>query len=267
MCWPTGNDNACGWCDACLCFRDVRRAVTAIGTFSLVTSAMQILVQIAVFTGTNQASGLSVQGGEKENITYQLYIALAAADFLILVFAVFLLYGNERTDEVQGRKLLMPWALLIPFYILYESAINIFYFYHQFNGKYMDPLNGGNNNGFTIVPLVYWVVKDILLFMGFIFVVMRIQSLRPIIQYVQEEYNGGCDCEVAAPPPKTVRVSTPIHLPTPVIASCSACNACSGSRCDGCAKPQPLYGYAGGQTSNQAKSGWTTSIYNHGNRR
>lgn len=260
-------NNAGGWCDTCFCFRDIRRAITAIGMFSLVTSTLQILVQVAVFTGMNEqmkddGNKLDVDGSEKEKITYQLYIALAAMDFVIAVFAIILLYGNERTDEVQGRKFLMPWAILILFYILYESAINIYYFYHQFNDKYQDPLKKGHPLGFTVVPLVYWIIKDILLFIGFVFVIMRIQSLRPVIQYVEAEYSGGCrDCE--APPAPVVRVNPPIALPTPVVASCSSCNACSGNRC-GCSKPVPLYGYAGAQSSNVAKSGWTTSIYNQG---
>lgn len=260
MCY---NHNAGGWCDTCFCFRDVRRAIAAIGTLSLVTSLIQILIQVAVFTGENEMMKLDVQGSEKEQITYQLYIALAAADFVILIFAIVLLYGNERTDEIQGRKYLMPWAILIPFYILYESAINIYYFYHQFNKKYQDPLGKGYPLGFTVVPLVYWVVKDILLFIGFIFVITRIQSLRPLVNYVHEypEYDGCRDC---APQPPVVHTMPRISLPPPpAISSCSACNACSGNKCGGCSKPQPLYGYASGQPS-AVKQGWTTSIYNQG---
>lgn len=258
--------NAAGWCDTFFCFRDVRRAIAFIGTFSLVTSLIQILVQVAVFTGANEASPINVSGGEKEQITYQLYIALAAADFLVVLFAIVMLYGNERSNEIQGRKYLMPWAILLPFYILYESAINIFYFIHQFNSKYSDTgakydLSKGHPLGFTIVPLVYWVVKDVILFIGFIFVIMRIQSLRPLITYVQEypQYESGCrDCgplpPVAHSPP---RISLP---PPPAI---SSCNACSSNKCGGCSKPQPLYGYASGQPS-AVKTGWTTSIYNQG---
>lgn len=261
------DNNACGWCDTCFCFRDVRRAVTAIGMFSLSTSALQILVQIAVFTGMNEqmkndGNKLSVDGDDKEHITYQLYIALAALDFVIALFAIILLYGNERSDEIQGRKFLMPWVILIPFYILYESAINIYYFINQFGDKYDGPLSKGHPLGFSVVPLVYWVIKDIILFISFVFVIMRIQSLRPIIQYIEPEYSGGCrDCSIPAPAP-VIRVAPPISLPTPV-ASCSSCNACSGNRC-GCSKAVPLYGYAGPQSGNLAKSGWTTSIYNQG---
>jgi len=262
MCY---NDNAGGWCDTCFCFRDVRRAIAAIGTFSLVTSLMQILIQVAVFTGQNDITIIHVAGNSKEQITYQLYIALAAADFLILIFAIVMLYGNERTNEVQGRKYLMPWVILIPFYILYETAINIYYFYNQFNGKYDDPLGRGNPLGFLIVPLIYWVVKDVILFIGFFFVIMRIQSLRPLIRYVEEypEYapDGGChDCAPQAP---VVHAAPRISLPPPpAIASCSSCSACSGNKCGGCSKPQPLYGYASGQGHSAVKQGWTTSIYN-----
>lgn len=256
--------NAGGWCDTFFCFRDVSRAITFIGTFSLVTSLVQILVQIAVFTGANELSPLDLNGSEKEKVTYQLYIALAAADFLVVLFAIVMLYGNERSNEIQGRKYLMPWAILLPFYVLYESAINIFYFIHQFNDKYSSPLNGGNPLGFTIVPLVYWVIKDIILFIGFLFVVMRIQSLRPRITYVQEHPNYEAGCGDCGPLPPVVHSPPRISLPPPpAISSCSACNACSSNKCGGCSRAQPLYGYASGQPS-AVKTGWTTSIYNQG---
>lgn len=262
MCRVDFRPNACGgWCDTCFCFRDVRRAITAIGMLSMITSLLQILVQVAVFTGMNEQDKVKIDGSAKEQITYQLYIALAAMDFVIVLFAIIMLYGNERSDEIQGRKYLMPWVILIPFYILYECAINIYYFYHQFNDKYQDPLADGHPLGFTVVPLVYWIIKDILLFISFIFVAMRVQSLLPVIQYVQEEpvYESGCrDCTMPAP---VIKVAPPIALPTPVVASCSACN--SGNRC-GCNRPQPLYGYAGPQSSGLAKSGWSTSIYTSG---
>lgn len=231
--------------------------------FSLTTSLVQILVQVAIFTGINGVFPINVGGSQKEEVTYQIYIALAAADFVVAVFALILLYGNERTDEIQGRKFLMPWAILIPFYIVYESAINILYFIWQFQNKYAELnqslLQGGHSTGFIVVPLVYWIVKDIFLFVGFVYVVMRIQSLRPLhVQYVHEEY----DQAYREPVPTHVRPS--LALPQPVqMNSCSSCNACSGSRCGQCSKPTPLYGYAGQPSSNvQAKTGWTTSVYN-----
>lgn len=239
-------DNLGGWCDTCLCFRDVQRALTAIGMLSLGCSTIQILLEIAVFTGMKGWSPeFNVDSGSKEATTYQLYIALAAMDFIVIIFSIILLYGNERTDVIRSRKFLMPWLVSMPFYILYESAINIYYFYYQFNNKYEMPLMGGHVAGFIAVPFAYWIVKDVLLIISFVFVVMRVQSLTPIINYVYEE--PACGCSHPSPAPG-------ISLPAPV--SFTGC---------GCSKPnpQPVYGYSG-QTANVGKVGWTTSVYNSG---
>lgn len=243
-------DNAGGWCDTCLCFRDVQRALTAIGMLSLFCSTIQIMIEIAIFTGVKGKIGdmFMVDGSSKEAMTYQLYIAFAAFDVIMIIFSIILLYGNERTDVIRSRKFLMPWLVSLPFYVLYESAINIYYFYHQFNDKYAMPLKDGYHAGFIAVPLVYWIVKDILLFISFVFVVMRVQSLTPIIDYVYEEQ--GCGCSHSAPAPG-------IALPAPV--SMTGCAHCSKPH------PQPMYGYSSGATTaNVGKVGWTTSVYNQG---
>jgi len=46
-------------------------------------------------------------------------------------------------QESKIRSYFLPWLILIPFYIIYESAINIYYFYNQFNGLFSSPLNKG----------------------------------------------------------------------------------------------------------------------------
>ena len=247
-------DNMSGWCDTCFCFRDVQRAITAIGMLSLGCPIIEIFVAIAVFTGVNeQEDNFSVDGDTKEAITYQLYIAFAVVDFLLIIFSIMVLYGNERTDALKSRTYLLPWVILIPFYIIYESAINIYYFYYQFNDKYEAPLKNGHPLGFTIVPLVYWIVKDVLLFISFVFVLLRIRQLTPIVEYVPE-YNQGCGCGSQG-----ASVSPAMSLPAPV----SFSGGCSSGAC-GRALPQPAYGYyGGGQTANVTKTGWTTSVYNN----
>lgn len=244
-----------GWCDTCFCFRDVQRAITVIGMLSLGCPIIEIFIEVAEFTGEKGHNpDFKVSGSSKEEITYQLYIAFAALDFILAVFAIFLLYGNERTDVVRARKYLLPWAILIPFYIVYESAINIYYFYHQFNKKYDDPLDGGRHLGYVIVPLVYWIIKDLLLFISFVFVGMRIQSLTPVTEYVEPPrvVEQGCGCSGHAAPP--------ITLPAPV----SFTGGCSTGACSRPA-PQPVYGYYNnGHSTPVGKTGWTTSVYNHG---
>lgn len=242
-----------GWCDTCFCFRDVQRAVTVIGMLSLGCPIIEILIEVAVFSGVKgMDSSFKVEGDSKEAITYQLYIALAAMDFVLAIFAIILLYGNERTDLVRARKYLIPWAVLIPFYILYETAINIYYFYNQFNNKYEGPLKDGHHLGFVIVPLVYWIIKDILLFFSFVFVIMRIQSLTPVTQYVEQDYPPvqGCGCSQGPP----------ISLPAPV----SFTGGCSTGACSRSA-PQPVSGYYNnGHSTPVGKTGWSTSVYNNG---
>lgn len=218
---------------------------------------IEILVEIAVFTGyKGDYPDFSVQGSEKQQITYQLYIALAVADFLLIIFSILLLYGNERSDEIRSRKFLLPWAILLPFFIVYESAVNIYYFYHQFNDKYIDPLSDGHSKGYEIVPLVYWIVKDILYFISFMFVIMRIQSLTPIIEYVREE--EGCGCSAPAP---VVSLPTPVTFNTGGCSSGACGRASAGCGC-GKAPPQPIYGYRSGVSSAGAV-GYSTNIYNH----
>jgi len=258
------------WCDTCFCFRDIQRAIVAIGMLSGICSTVQILVSIAVFTGNSDTIDLMMDS--KEAITYKLYIALAAADFIMIIFSFLLIYGNERTDEVNARNYLLPWAILVPFYVVYETAINIYYFYNQFNDKYMDPLMAGSEMGYAIVPLVYWILKDILLFVSFVFVVIRIQFLMSEAMggYVQNiEPCHECSAHSPAPAPQMIAFPAAPSIPRPSLPALPSCTSCSGgcdaSRCKKCNLPQPLYGYAGSPTPVDAgRTGWTTSIYNTG---
>lgn len=241
-----------GWCDTCFCIRDVQRSIAVIGIFTLGCAITEIMHGISVFTGINEKySDFEVKGSSKEQITYQLYIALFAMDFFLAFFSVLLLYGNERTDLSRGRRFLIPWAVLIPFFVIYESAVNIYYFYNQFNNKYEGPLKEGHYLGFVIVPLVYWIIKDILAIIAFVFVVLRIQALTPIVEYVEPPYNPGCGCQGPSPP---------ISLPTPV-----NFGGCSSGACSRPAAPQPVYGYHyNGHSAQVGQKGFTTSVYNNG---
>jgi hypothetical protein len=198
---------------------------------------------------------------DKDTTTFELYIALSCADFFVILFSAILLYGNERTDESRAKCYILPWLMLIPLYVIYESGINIYYFYNQFNDQYTDQLYEFSDAiGFHIVPLVYWVIKDILLFISFVFMVVRFQTLCPqSVQYVQNVDMGVPPCADAYAGPT---MHTPVILPSPP--PCMACSGgCSGaSRCPKCNLAQPSYGYAGPQAGpSAATSGWMTSIY------
>jgi len=54
----------------------------------------------------------------------------------------------------------MPWILLIPFYVIYESAINIYYFYNQYNHGFpaSSPLSVGQGG---VITLLYFGSLDL----------------------------------------------------------------------------------------------------------
>jgi len=224
----------------------------------MVCSILQIAITIAIFTGVDYMMPINFDMQSKEVVTYELYIALSCLDFFVILFSAILLYGNERTDEGGSRCYLVPWLILIPFYVIYESAINIFYFYNQFNDLYANQLYEYSDAiGFHIVPLVYWVIKDILLFIGFVFLIVRFQSLCPQhVQYVEKVDMGGmAPCEPCRDVYAGPTMHTPVILPSPP--ACTSCSGgCSANRCPKCNLAQPSYGYAG-----PATSGWMTSIY------
>jgi len=274
-----------GFFESCFCFRDIRRAVVAIGVFSLVTSIIQIITTVAVFTAFSQNSTISFSPQTADVTTYELYIALAGVDFLVALAAVLVLYGNERTNQLMARCYFYPLLILLPPYVIYESGVNIYYFYNQFNSIYKAPLSGGSSMGYIIVPLVYWVIKDIIEFIGFIFLIVRIQNFQPaapVIQYANT--GGGCQggCEgptlhAPMPPPMMQLPSFPVYNGPPTTACSGGCSA--GSHCPKCNKrqTQPMYGYsgmnsgfpsgwqsAGMQGNNVTKNGWVTSVYNSG---
>jgi len=258
-------------CDTYFCFRDYRRAVVAIGMLTGGCSLVQILTTIAVFTGSRQ---VDVDNGD-EALTYRLYIALSCFDFVIVIASFLLVYGNERSDEMSPRCFTLPWLILLPFYFIYETAINILYFYHQLNTgiRYQGLLAGGRSLGFVIVPLVYWILKAILMLISFFYIVNHMQRPQtPNIQYIRKVEAGMNDYEYAptfphSPPMMALPRAPTIQRPSSGPLSCTSCSGgCSGDRCNKCDLPKPLYGYAGGQTSGNTaiNSGWTTSIFNTG---
>jgi len=246
-----------GCCNTCFCFKDVKRATVAIGMFSLMTSLVQILVTVAVFTGFNQnqpiylTTSTANTTGTANTTTYILYIALSASDFLVVLFSFVLLYGNERTDDNKAKTYFWPWLIFIPLYVIYESAINIYYFYNQLNNLYSAPLSAPSL-GFSIVPIVYWGIKDILLFFSFVFLANRVHalmSMTPKFQPFQSQYAYG---RGITPQPAAV-----VDMPA------SSYNvSCPPSRnsgvCGGVVSQEPIYGYSGAQNIGE---GWSRSVF------
>jgi len=243
-----------GCCETCFCFRSVQSAIVAIGMLTGGCSLTQILVTIAVFTGSEK---VDVTPNTDDAITYRLYIALSCFDFIMVIVSFILVYGSERSSKGISRCSTLPWLILLPFYFIYETAINIYYFYHQLNAgnRYRMPLDGGYPVGFAVVPLVFWISKAILLFISFVYLIIRLQNTQssPKARYVRQvESFQGYDSAPTFPHPSP-RMSLPPapSIPKPSMPQCSGCSGgCSTDRCGKCNLPQPLYGYAGMQTGN-----------------
>jgi len=285
------------WCGTCFCFRDVRRAIVAVGMLTGVCSFVQILVTISVFTAVDNEG--EVSHSDPEGDTNRLYIALACFDFIMIIASFLLVYGNERSNGMS-RCYTLPWLILLPFYLMYEAGTNIFYFYHQFNeGRHYDgPLAEGHHVGFVVVPLAYWITKAIILCISFFFLLCHLHQVNPSPQmnYVRQvesfhEYDSAPPFPhpppmMALPPaPSMTRHSAVMSMPpapsfprsSPL--QCTSCSGgCSADRCHKCDRPQPLYSYAGMQAGNAGmmmgnagncgrgveSKGWTTSMFNTG---
>jgi len=203
-----------------------------------------------------------------------LYTTLSAVDFFVVIFSLLLIYGNERTDESKLTCYFLPWLLWVPIYVLYESAINIFYFVQQFNGGVLAPLTMGDG-AFAIVPLVYWVVKTILLIIGYMVVFKRAQTIiqccTPYLYssgptyiarespymaheptyvtreptYIRTTHPPSCGCGCAA---KIVTKPAPVYAPAILQAPVCGrgCGGQCGKTCSNFAAPSP---YNAGRTN------------------
>jgi len=232
-------------------------------------SFVQILVTISVFTAMPQ---VDLSADSAEVTTYRLYIALACFDFLMLIASFLLVYGNELTNGVS-RCHTLPWLILLPFYFIYETGINIFYFYHQLNSsnRYKGPLDGGFPAGFSVVPFVYWISKAILMFTSFLYLVSHLPNAgsSPKVKYVRQvESCHDYDIAPTFPhPAPRIALPAPPTITRPSAPRCTSCSGgCAADRCKKCNLPQPLYGYAGmqsgitGNTSGMGNAGITTGM-------
>lgn len=179
----------------CCCFRTLRSASIAAGMFTLMTSLMQWLVILAVFVGLAEpfikdnknilykpVTGVTSHFVDDQPTVGALYIALACADFIIICVSFILLYGIEARKF--RRAFFYPWIVVFPFYIAYESAINIYYFYLSFDARHNGPAYGqilftslSTLYGFLVVPLIYWAVKEIIILAFWFAVIFYVKSL------------------------------------------------------------------------------------------
>lgn len=173
--------------NGCCCWRNLSTAATAAGVFTAVTSLIQILLQTAVFTGgVEQPDGqpinifnTSATGGtfSAEQTVYILYVALAGADLILAVLSIIMLFGVEP-EKKPSRLFYIPWLAFLPLYMIYESAINVYFFYMAFSARLenrdafiLRPY------GFLIVPLFYWFVKEIINFVFWVAVIGRVREI------------------------------------------------------------------------------------------
>lgn len=139
----------------------------AVIVFSMTTSMLQILVQVAVFTGSHYP-GDFLSATNAAGTSAKLYVALAAFDLFVVLFGVIFMLAVERSGG--HRYSALPWIIWIIFYIIFESAVNIFYFTQTISINGISTRQGG----YFVVPLVYWIVKDFILFVGWWCVVSRL---------------------------------------------------------------------------------------------
>jgi hypothetical protein len=191
--------------NGCCCFRTLKSTTVAAGMFTLITSMMQSLVALAVFTGVAESflaasAGsdifktpettdpvLTTSNPEKQRTTGILYVILAGADLIIVFLSLILLFGVEAVN--QKKTYFYPWILLFPFYIVYESAINIYYFSLAFDArsKTGKPLDGfkyavlfkkdSTYNGYLVVPLIYWIMKEIIILIFWLAVIFYTKEI------------------------------------------------------------------------------------------
>jgi len=227
-------------CTSCLCWTDIRRAIVAIGIFSMLTSLFQILVTVAAFTGylSTGPIALTPTGGFNQ-IAYILYITLSVFDFFVILFALILVCGNERTDPAGIRGYTLPWLIIIPLYLIFESGVNIYYFSRQFGGGFVNPLAAGRASGFLIVPLVYWIIKHLILVFGYVVVFKHAQQYIPCCHCVPyykahvpslftttQQVINECPYTTTMPNPYP---QDPIYVPTPRVVQAPKPCGCGSS--------------------------------------
>jgi uncharacterized protein with PQ loop repeat len=151
----------------CLCLRSLKTSSVAAGMFSLMTSLVEVLTWVSVFTGYIEKIPVinplmsSLPEFEDERLIAILYLALTAANVVVMLFSVILLFGIE--PKRPSRSYFLPWIIYCPLVVVYESAINIHFFNKAFTAKNNGTEFISNAYGHLIVPLIYWIGKTLAL--------------------------------------------------------------------------------------------------------
>lgn len=168
---------------SCLCWNDVRTGSVATAVLTMTLSFIQILLQIAIWTGNAHSTEDATH-----HAPYVVYIPLAALDFLIIIASLVLIVGLER--DYKGRHLLLPWIAILIIYILYDIPVSIYFFAVTFPwaedlnrgtvhySEVVSPfLDGSNVLVELIVLVVFWCLKLVLYVIGILCVISRFQEL------------------------------------------------------------------------------------------
>lgn len=114
--------------------------------------------------------------------TYITYIVLAIADVFVVTFSILMLIGVDPQKKAH-RWYFYPWIVYMFIYIIYESGINIAYFVQAF-GTRNNPATPmgfipphGSKYGFMIVPLIYWIVKELIIFAFWVVVIAYVRQV------------------------------------------------------------------------------------------
>lgn len=178
---------------SCCCLSSLRKAVVAAGVLTTVTSTMQILVILSVFTGFAELSnnlpifentnGTTMYPPAQRN-TAITYIVLAVADVILILFSIVMLFGADPATKGH-RCYFYPWIFYQFIYIIYESGINIAFFSQAFDARNNSDLTKRDyflmhritSLGFLVVPLVYWIVKTLIVFVFWLVVIVYVRQV------------------------------------------------------------------------------------------
>lgn len=131
----------------------------------------------SIFDTTATGGVLTAQ--QKTCITY---VVLAIADVFVVTFSILMLIGVDPQKNAH-RWYFYPWIVYMFIYIIYESGINIAYFIQAFGARDMPAPNQnfipphGSAYGFMIVPLIYWIVKELIIFAFWVVVIAYVRQV------------------------------------------------------------------------------------------
>jgi len=209
----------------CCCWSDLRLASLAAGMFTLVTSSLQILLALTVFIGLSKAVSLVA-------VQEVYYFVLTGLDGLLVIFSALVLGGVELNE--RGRRLMVPWLILLPIYVIYEAAVNIFFFSKIVLTQDLS-LAFSTVVAFLLIPLLYWITKVVLNVFGFLSVLSHYQQIQQIFkdqQIIKTRKPLTCYSAYPSNNYSTANCSRPIKIPIPDYPiNCERCKSQDYCKC------------------------------------